>query len=208
MGHLQPLIDGYARFYKKYFTGGEASVYKDLSQGQSPHTLIIACSDSRVDPAIVFDIDPGELFVIRNVANIVPPYEPDTTSYHGTSAALEFGISILGVKNIVVLGHAQCAGIMAMRNCAETLGKVEENFINTWVQIPLKQLSQETVAAGQHTCEKESVLVSLTNLRSFPWIKDRLNTGELTLHGWYFDLTTGGMQHHDDEKGWCSLLTA
>lgn len=202
MATVSALIDGYKRFYRKHFLDDE-SVYKELATGQSPKTLIIACSDSRVDPSIVMDANAGDIFVIRNVANLVPPYQPKGDSYHGTSAALEFGVNHLNVENIVILGHSSCAGIHALLH-AETQPKNDEfSFIAGWVNIAKdakEQALQKCTADDSDTqkaCEQEGILTSLHNLMTFPWIKEKVAAGTLTLHGWYFSVADGKLHAFD-----------
>jgi len=173
-------------------------VYKDLADGQSPKTLILSCSDSRVDPSIITDANPGDIFVIRNVANLVPPCQDSNNTYHGVSAALEFGVKVLKVNHIVVVGHSGCAGI---RTLVET-DSDEKNFdyVNDWVKIAkeakAKSLSQDAEPATT-CCEKEAVLVSLSNLLSFPWIKERVESQDLKLWGWYFSVKDGSLSEYD-----------
>lgn len=204
MAKIEKLIEGYQRFYKKYF-GSNDTLYQTLEQkGQSPKTLIIACSDARVDPSIISDADPGDIFVIRNVANLVPPYQPGDEGLHGVSAALEFAVRILNVENIVVLGHSKCTGVNTLLH-PESLGS--SDFIGRWVSIgeEAKTKAYEKSKAPQtgehlnHTCEKEVILLSLKNLMTFPWIKDQVNSGTLTLHGWYFPIHDGCLHHYNPE---------
>ncbi len=202
MSSIDGLIKGYQRFHTNYFTG-EQSLYGELSQGQSPSTLVIACSDSRVDPAIVMDCKPGDLFVVRNVANLVPPYEKGG-GYHGVSAALEFGVCGLNVQNIIVMGHRQCGGIKALaEGVPERIGG---EFIRPWVSIASRaheRVKQEspnaTPAEVACACELAGIIVSLENLKTFPFIQSRVATGALTLHGWFFDIESGDMSAYNPE---------
>lgn len=196
------LIDGFRKFRRRYFVL-EKDLYLNLStKGQSPKTLLIACSDSRVDPAILLSSEPGDLFVIRNVANLVPPYE-EGGGHHGTSAAIEFAVNNLKVEDIVVLGHAQCGGIEAL-----AAGKAGEggSFISKWVNIAsearaiaLKKESPDDFKKFCHACELESIKVSIKNLKTFPFIQKRLNDGSLTISGWYFDLEVGKMWEYSEK---------
>jgi carbonic anhydrase len=155
-----------------------------------------------VDPAVITDAAPGELFVIRNVANLVPPFESGG-NYHGTSAALEFGVCNLGVENIIVLGHAQCGGIRAlMQGDAGT--PAQEGFVSAWMQVAgharnrvLSRFHGESREKRERACEREAVLVSLDNLLTFPWILERVAQRKLALHGWYFDIEQGELLHYD-----------
>ena len=190
---MQRLIEGYRRFRETAYREHHALYEALVSQGQAPRAMIIGCSDSRVDPAILFGTEPGEVFVVRNVANLVPPYA-QSGNYHGTSAALEFAVRSLQVEHVIVLGHARCGGIAALLNDFAGLGS---DFIRPWMQIaaPARERAlDEAQTAGadpQRCCEHEAIKVSLRNLASFPWISERVRSGRLQLHGWYFDLETG-----------------
>ncbi len=184
------LTAGYRRFRADHWPEARAE-YETLAQGQKPHTLIVACSDSRADPALIFDAAPGQLFVVRNVANLVPPYEPDG-QLHGVSAALEFGVKVLEVRRIVVMGHAHCGGVNAMLhgapdNCPD--------FVAPWVAqgTPVVQHVAETVAPDQveRAAEEAVVRLSIRNLRTFPWIAEREADGRLTLSGLHFGIAEG-----------------
>ncbi|MBP9693597.1 MAG: carbonic anhydrase [Alphaproteobacteria bacterium] len=208
MTTISNLLDGYQRFHKRHFIK-DGSLYEILStQGQSPKTLIIACSDSRVDPSILFDVNPGDLFVVRNVANLVPPYQPAFDSFHGTSAALEFAVCHLGVENIVILGHSQCGGINALMESDLTKQESAKqfSFIQSWVQISLKARNHVELhhanlskAEKNQCCEKHSIVVSLENLMTFPWIREKVLAGSLSLHGWYFSVDTGKLENYSIE---------
>ena len=190
MHEIAKFISGFKRFQESYFRADNA-LYDRLSKGQTPKTLVIGCCDSRVDPAILTGSAPGDLFVIRNVGNLVPPYEPDSRR-HGVSAALEFGVTSLGVEHVIVLGHSNCGGIAALMH---PHGVEDGEFIAKWVGIAasaknkiLEELPNSSPEAQQKACEEAAVLVSLENLLSFPWIERRVAAGRLTLHGWYFDI--------------------
>jgi len=196
MQEIQKLIDGFARFRTRYFEW-ERDTYRELvHKGQAPKVLVVACCDSRVDPAIITDCDPGDLFVVRNVANLVPPFE-ETGHYHGTSAALEFGVCCLKVRHIIVLGHARCGGIRAL--LAGLPQEADRNsFIGKWMAIAanartqvLTELPHATPEAQACACEQAAIQVSINNLMTFPSIRERVERGELLLHGWYFDLEKG-----------------
>ena len=204
MAEVNVLIEGYRAFYKRYFASGD-TLYRELVKtGQSPMTLIIACSDSRVDPSILMNAEPGDIFVIRNVANLVPPYEIDDAGLHGVSAALEFAVRILEVEHIVIVGHSNCAGIQTLLNS----DKIQHtDFIGKWMDVakPAKEKTLNAVPDAsksvlQHTCEKESVLLSLDNLLTFPWIKSIVERGNLKLHGWYFSLEDGHLHEYNPNK--------
>lgn len=198
------LMAGFRKFREKYFSP-EHNLYQRLSAsgGQSPKTLIIGCSDSRVDPAIIASASPGELFVVRNVANLVPPYEKGRGGLHGVSAAIEFAVVNLQVENVIVLGHRQCGGIRALMldHAVQPNG-----FVEQWVQIaqPAKEnvltkyQGEDDESLCRH-CELESILVSLKNLRTFPFVESAIQTRSLTLMGIYFDLELGHLLQYDDD---------
>jgi carbonic anhydrase len=195
-------MTGFARFRKSYF-GDDKKLYERLTQqGQTPKTIIVGCCDSRVDPAIITDCDPGDLFTIRNVANLVPPFET-AGKFHGTSAALEFGVCNLNAESIIVLGHAKCGGI---RNLLEqkSTDNSENSFISSWMKVAtnarnrvLSRMHGEPQEKVQRACEQEAILVSLDNLLTFPWILERVAQRKLELHGWYFDLEHGDLLFYD-----------
>ncbi|KAA1175471.1 carbonic anhydrase [Rhizobium tropici] len=189
------LLNGYRNFMSGRYVD-ERERYRNLAEiGQNPSTLVIACCDSRSAPEIIFDAGPGELFVIRNVANMVPPYEPDG-NFHATSSALEFAVLSLKVSDIVVMGHGRCGGIRAALDPdAEPLSPGD--FIGRWMGL-LKPAAEQiqsndimTPAERQTALERISIRNSLENLRSFPEIKAREEEGKLSLHGAWFDISTG-----------------
>lgn len=200
MSDIKRFVAGFKRFRKSYF-GQDQQLFGELKRGQSPSTLIIACSDSRVDPAIIMDCEPGDLFVVRNVANLVPPYETGG-GLHGVSTALEFAVRTLKVQHIIVLGHRQCGGIHALINGASG------EFIPGWVNIAARakeRVLKDMPDANAHdqwcACEEEAILVSMENLLTFPWIKQRVEKNDLTLHGWYFNIETGELEAYDADSG-------
>jgi carbonic anhydrase len=185
---MDPLIEGYRKFRAETWPA-ERARYEALAHwGQAPEIMVIACSDSRVDPQTIFGAVPGELFVVRNVAALVPPYERDA-GYHGTSAALEFGVRILKVARIVVLGHGACGGVKAM-----AFGAPRANdFIASWVEIgrPAVVAAGEAPEGRLDRIEAEVVRLSLANLMTFPWIAELVAAGRLSLEGYLFDVHTG-----------------
>ncbi|MGC1444473.1 MAG: carbonic anhydrase [Xanthobacteraceae bacterium] len=195
---MDDLIAGYRRFRASTWQT-ERSRFEALSRlGQRPRALIIACSDSRTDPQMVFNARPGELFVVRNVANIVPPYGPDDHP-HGVSSAIEFAVRSLKVREIVVLGHAMCGGIQALLNGAP---REVSDFVGQWVSIaePARELALKAPPElQQQVCEHETVRLSLTNLMTFPWIKDAVDAGHITLHGCFFDIRSGVLEQLGDD---------
>ena len=188
---MQDLLDGYRRFRAQGWPERRATFEALSDNGQRPQVLVIACVDSRVDPAVIFDTAPGQLLTIRNVANLVPPYAPDA-AYHGTSAALEFGIRVLEIPTLVVLGHGQCGGVRALLDGAPPNAG---DFVAQWMSIaePARRvaLQCEDAEARERCCEHEVVKTSLTNLRSFPWIAAREASGQLKLQGAWFAIRTG-----------------
>lgn len=196
MQDLREFVSGFQRFQKNYFDG-DNTLFTELRQGQKPRVLVIACSDSRVDPALITDCNPGDMFVIRNVANLVPPYCPDQNC-HGVSSAIEYAVCNLKVEHIVVLGHSQCGGINALMHPTE--GVKNSQFVSTWMSIADRAKEQvlETLPdAGpeeqQRACELGSILISLENLLGFPWVAERVEQKTLLIHGCYFDMECGKM---------------
>lgn len=204
MQDLQKLIRGFKRFQRQFFKS-DNTLFEQLKTQQTPKTLVIGCSDSRVDPAIITKSGPGDLFVIRNVANLVPPYEPDTR-YHGVSSALEYAVQILRVDHIIVMGHANCGGIDALMRGSEQMQIGE--FIDHWVGIArpakeavLRDMADKPLTLQRKACEEAAILISLENLLTFPWVAQRVDEGSLAIHGWYFDLEAGEMLSYNPESG-------
>ena len=194
MNSPKQLIAGFQRFRERSFANDNAQFHDLVQFGQTPSTLVVGCCDARVDPALILDCAPGDLFVIRNVANLVPPAE-NQGHYHGTSAALEFGVRNLAVQHIIVLGHAQCGGIHAL---LEGGVAKDDSFIAAWMRIAeaaREKIEQELAGASSEArhraCEQQAILVSLNNLMTFSWIRERVEQGKLALHGWYFDIERG-----------------
>lgn len=196
----QALTEGYRAFLSDRFPQ-ESRRFKQLATSQDPDVLVIGCCDSRVAPEAIFDAGPGELFVIRNVANIVPVYETGG-DYHGTSAAIEFAVQALEVKHIVVLGHATCGGIKAYANKAKPLSS--GNFIGKWVSLvaPAEAKAGDSTAEDYLTrLEHAMVSQSIENLLTFPFIKERVEAGKLQLHGAHFGVASGQLLVRDPETG-------
>ncbi|KIZ32794.1 MULTISPECIES: carbonic anhydrase [Rhodopseudomonas] len=190
------LISGYRTFTSQRLPT-EQTRYRELSErGQSPEVMLIGCCDSRVSPEVIFDAGPGELFVVRNVANLVPVYTPDGGT-HGVSAALEFAVQVLKVKHIVVLGHAQCGGIRAFVGNAAPLSPGD--FIGRWMSMFVKPdekveiRAHETMQDFVTRIEKAAVFRSLENLMTFPFVQAAAERGELQLHGAYFGVAEGSL---------------
>lgn len=189
MKDLSDLIAGFRRFQRRYFHDDRALFERLVRQGQSPRAMVAACCDARADPAIVMDCDPGDLFVVRNVANLVPPCEAGG-GYHGTSAALEFAIRCLGVEHAIVMGHARCGGIRALLG-EMRFGDDAGQFIAPWMSIA-DEARRDVLAA---------IRVSLRNLMSFPFVRSAIDAGRLALHGWYFDIEHGALLRYAEASG-------
>ena len=201
MPEFKSLLDGYRRFRTETYPA-QRRRWETLAGGQEPPVMVISCCDSRVDPATVFDTEPGQAFILRNVANLVPPFEQGG-GLHGASAAIEFAVIGLEVRHIVVLGHGACGGVAAALSGAD-LGAPGQSFIDDWVAI-LREARDRVIASGcedcQHALELEAVKVSLANLRTFPWLKAREEQGLLKLHGAYFAIADGVLHLLDEASG-------
>ncbi len=205
-GKIAEMIESALGFRKDEYEGTKDYMI-GLADHQHPEILMIGCSDSRVDPALICGAKPGDIFTIRNVANLVPPYDTANNLGHGVGAAIEYGVKALNVSNIVVFGHAHCGGIKAAIDTAA--GNAPEfDFIGPWLTIAEKACRQEVTdpATGElklisidqlriysYLVERQSVLYSIENLKTYPWIKDRVDAGNLSLHGWWFDLESGDL---------------
>jgi carbonic anhydrase len=200
---LEKIINGYQLFREKY-VGDDQSVLKYLSYyGQKPKIMVIACCDSRVDPALILQCDPGDLFVVRNVANIVPPYLKDE-AHHGTSAALEFGIKFLNVRHLILLGHSQCGGIEALFSDDPSQAN---DFISHWVT--LVKCSQFSKQQEVDDYAKIALLTSRANCMTFPWIEEKVEEKKLSLHLWFFDIRSGQIfTYVDSHQKYVPLETA
>ncbi len=204
MNFPQRLIDGYNAFADGRLQR-EQDRFRELAEaGQTPQAMVIGCCDSRVSPEVIFDARPGELFVVRNVANIVPPYAPDGQA-HGVSAALEFGVAALKVKHIVVLGHAHCGGVKAFAEDAEPLSPGD--FIGKWMKL-MAPAAEKVGARGAQSApdylaklEQANVVNSLDNLMTFPRLRKLIERGDVTLHGAYFGVASGDLSVLDRATG-------
>jgi len=198
------LIDGYRDFLTGRLTV-EQSRYRELAErGQSPQIMVIGCADSRVSPEVIFNDRPGELFVVRNVANLVPPYAPDA-GQHGVSAALEFGVAALKVQHIVVLGHAQCGGVQAFAEDAEPLSPGD--FIGQWMSL-MAPAAEKVGPRGDLSMadyvtrlEHANITNSLDNLLTFPRLRQLVETGRIAIHGAYFGVASGKLSVRDPSSG-------
>ena len=195
------LVEGFQRFREEHFESNDSLYQQLVKEGQTPKTMVVACCDSRVDPALVLDCEPGDLFVIRNVANLVPPVE-GRAGHHGTTAAIEYGVRNLGVDHIIVLGHAHCGGIGTLVRS----GGVSNpgSFIDDWMCLAESARSRVMIEMPDapleeqiRACEQHAILISLQNLMTFSWVQERVEAGSLTLHGWYFDIEHGQLLRYD-----------
>lgn len=204
MSGIEALLDGFRKFRETYYEKAPDLFRDRLRHGQSPSVAVVACSDSRVDPAIVLQTEPGDIFAVRNVAALVPPYE-EGGLYHGTSAALEFAVEGLSVDHIIVIGHAQCGGVAAMVRRHEG-GPATGSFLASWTDL-LRAARERALAvdpglegaALQSAAERQAVRLSLDNLTTFPFIQKALATGDLTLHGWYLNIYDGTLDAWNPE---------
>ena len=206
MPYLTQLIEGYRRFRQNDWES-ERERWAELAEGQSPKVIILACADSRSDPAQIFDARPGEMFVVRNIAALAPPYET-TQGYHGVSSALEFAVTQLKVGEILVMGHGMCGGCAAaLTGQFDDVSPGHGHFIGDWLQM-LEPTRNEVRSRHQKLdrpafldMEHEAVKVSLANLRTFPWIAQREQAGELKLHGAHFSISEGRLYVLDEAEG-------
>jgi carbonic anhydrase len=192
---LCKLTRGFLEFRTSTFLPQRAR-FAQLAEKQQPRAMMIACSDSRVDPAILTSADPGDLFIVRNIANLVPPCQLDQAQ-HGISAALEYGVTALGVEHIIVFGHVDCGGIEALLTSDPAIDE-QHSFIHRWLQIADEARRRTLLIARDRpledqlrTLEQEAIKTSLANLLTFPWIEERVAGGRLRLHGWSFDIEQG-----------------
>jgi len=205
---IENLINGYKEFKERYIHEENASYLKWASVGQSPKVMIIACSDSRVNPAILTHAGLGELFMVNNVANLVPPFKKGKDTHHSTSSAVEFAVKSLEIEHIIVMGHSKCGGIKALMEGNTTENDNEYSFIAPWMDIvadakeDVKSNNKDLSAEEQNClCEKKAILISLQNLMTFPWVKSAVDNNKLSLHAWYFELSTGILSQYEDDKG-------
>lgn len=207
MPEYAELLNGYRRFRADTYPRQRKRFEETALEGQNPKLMIIGCSDSRVDPAQIFDVDPGDIFVVRNVAALVPPFET-SPGYHGVSAAVEFGVQMLEVKQIVVMGHGACGGCKAaLTQSFDTKPHGEGAFISNWIE--LLSEAREPVARKHGTSSRKAEMAmefaairqSLANLRTFPWLREKEVTGALKLRGAHFSIIEGALYSLDEETG-------
>lgn len=201
MPEFKALLEGYDRFRANDYDRHRRR-WRDLAEGQEPPIMIVGCCDSRVEPATIFDTEPGQTFVLRNVANIVPPFETGG-GLHGASAAVEFAVLGLKVKHIVVMGHGACGGVKAALEGGD-LGAPGDSFIDKWIRVldePRRRVLEGGHEDPQLALELEGVRNSLNNLRSFPYVADREKAGLLKLHGCHFSIAEGRLYILDEAEG-------
>lgn len=206
MKSFADMIEGYRNFRRGDWRR-QHERWEQLKEGQSPQVMVIACSDSRVDPTHIFDVDPGEIFVVRNVAALVPPYET-TPGRHGVSAALEFAVQFLNVREIVVMGHGMCGGCQAaLTRALHGNEPGEGGFVAHWINMldpvrePIAEKLGTTGRKAEQAMEQAAVKVSLANLRSFPYVREKERDGSLRLHGAYFAISDGLLHILDEPSG-------
>ncbi len=202
MDPIDTLTSGFRAFRDGCFQDKRATYEQLVDRGQRPKVALIACSDSRVDPALLLQADPGELFIIRNVANLIPPFETEG-AYHGTSAALEFAVEHLKVGHIIVMGHSHCGGIKALFD-RPAEGEGHQGFIAPWMSLVESAyrrvegtMPEASLAEKARVCEQSAVLVSLENLMTFPAIREGVKARRLRLHGWFVDIRDCDLQIFD-----------
>ena len=200
MKSIEELIEGYRRFRGGVYSK-QAALYRELGEGQSPAIMLIACADSRAEPSDIFAAAPGQLFVVRNVANLVPPYMPDG-KLHGVSAALEYAVNVLKVQHIVVMGHGGCGGVQA---CLAGGGNPDiGEFVTPWVSLldeARKRVLESDSINPQFSLELEGIESSLSNLMSFPFVEKAVKAGELELHGAWFAIKHGELHWRNGKTG-------
>lgn len=196
MKTIEQMIEGYRRFRAGVYAE-QVELYRQLGEGQDPDIMLIGCADSRAEPSDIFNAAPGQMFVVRNVANLVPPYQPNGGP-HGVSAALEFAVNILKVKIIVVMGHGGCGGVSASltKNDNPLIGE----FVAPWVKLlddARERVLESQPVNPQFALELEGIETSLTNLMTFPFVREKVEAGTLELHGAWFAIRHGELHRHN-----------
>jgi carbonic anhydrase len=202
---LDKLLDGYKKFQRTTFVKERGRYRRLIERGQAPKLMIIACSDSRVSPTTIFNAPPGSIFIARNIANIVPPHDPNGTP-RSIGAAVEYAVKVLNVTDIIVKGHARCGGVAALVDHEK--GLPESDYLKSWVEVAaparalfppdFDKLSEE---GRRHAAERAVIQNSVMNLSGFPWVRERLEAGTLSIHGWHFDILHGRLTTLDHESG-------
>jgi carbonic anhydrase len=205
---MDDLLSGYRRFRRDRWPERRRQFEILADTGQQPRALVVSCADSRVDPAMIFDAGPGELFIVRNVANLVPPFAPDG-AHHGTSAAVEFAIRNLQVPQILVMGHGLCGGVRAL---LDNTPAEASDFIAPWIGLAkiakARALARTDMPDQQLCCEQETIRLSMENLATFPWIASRLAAGTLRLSGAHFDIRSGELSVLGDDGHFATMPPA
>ena len=211
MGDVEHLLDGFRRFRRVYYRDRPDLFRDTLSQGQTPRCAVVACSDSRVAPEIVLQTRPGDIFTVRNIAALVPPYE-EGGLYHGTSAALEFAVKGLGVEHLIVIGHAHCGGVAAMVRKQDG-GEAGGRFVAAWTSLLLKARDRALAVdpgldgdALLRASERQAVRLSLENITTFPFLHRAVEEGRVQLHGWYLDIFEGALERWNPETAAFDLV--
>jgi len=206
MAGIDALLNGFRKFREKHYDKAPEHYRDLLSRGQKPRFAVVACSDSRVDPAIALQTEPGDIFAVRNIAALVPPYEDDGR-YHGTSAALEYAVRVLHVDHLIIIGHAHCGGVANMISKQEG-DEAADTFISTWTDL-LREARERALAsepelegdALQAASERQAVCLSLDNLSAFPFVDQAVRAGNLKLHGWYLNIFEGRLEIWNPDSG-------
>lgn len=196
--NFSKLLKGYYKFRDKYVHGSKSVMKQLADDGQKPEIMMVACCDSRVDPALILQCEPGDLFVVRNVANIIPPYEKNK-GYHGVSAALEFGINMLKVKHLIILGHSQCSGIQTLLRGDDK----NSDFLHDWLETIALDVSELKTT---NQAVKLALQQSYIHCMQFPWIAQKVKEGSLFLHLWFFDIFKGKLSEYDPVSNKYRLL--
>lgn len=202
---IKKLVNGFRVFKANYIAGNSSELFEKLiTEGQSPEVLVIACSDSRLDPAILTNSAPGDIFSVRNIAAMVPSYDPDGHA-HGTSAAVEYAVSVLKVKHVIVMGHALCGGVRALAESGPDLEE-KKDIISSWISIGARARDAVReffpgleINEKARVLEQTSLLVSMKNLMTFPCVYEGVKNGTLNIHAWYFDMPNGKLLNYDPE---------
>ncbi len=203
--NLEDFAQGNTLFKDVYFKKHEKELLELAHEGQSPKALFIGCSDSRVIPNVILQAKPGDLFVVRNVGNFVPPFKEDN-DFHSTASAIEYAVSVLNVKDIIICGHSDCG---AIKHIFMPASKLDSSFIHTtnWLKLAQRAKSMAMVSLGDdantedllRTTEKLSIITQLDNLMTYPIVKERLDNETLHIHGWYYDVKSGNIDYYDPE---------
>jgi len=208
MEAVKKLKDGYENFLKGYYADHKDKFHELVEKGQSPKTLLISCSDSRVDPSIILQTEPGEIFAVRNVGNLVPPCEKDS-HHHGVSSALEYGVKVLQVENIMIMGHSKCGAIQAAIDTEGNPEALGTDFVHHWIDVVQDAFRKPCCCADSinegnripDEVEKASVVNSMNNLLEFDFIKERVDNKDLKIYGLHFDIETGKLTAYDRKSG-------